>query len=143
MSIIPNPAYIREREETAKQDGEVRTYFDPTAFEWFGCNALPRSKKEYVRFDGKTVYISAKACRMAGFSPGERVVFGLNKKYFAIRRAGENENGFLLTLSGKKSCALAFSGTGIKKIADILGNVEVTCDGNMLVGRRPENSECS
>jgi len=115
MNKIPNPALIREREEAARVKSEVKTYFDPSAFEWIGRNEAPKNCLPYIRF-GRQIYISAAAVRQAGLKRGDKVVFGFNKKYFAVRKAKEEEKGFLLSQSSAKdSQALVFSGAAIVK----------------------------
>jgi len=122
----PIPAYIREREEAAAQPSDTRTYFDPEAFEWFGRV----KRKPFLRISER-VYISVAALKLAGINAGDRVLLGVNKKYVALRKAGE------------EGCKVVFNHGAwfwTPKNFPVKGTIEVKWDGNMLVGRRPEEA---
>lgn len=126
----PNPALIREREEAARPASEVKTYFDPQWFTWFKPGG---AKGAYIRITDKNVFISAEARRLAGLEAGDRVLIGFNNKFVAVRKAAD---GFLLTVNhGAKINTPRLRDFPVK------GRVEVTWDGNMLVGRRSESED--
>jgi hypothetical protein len=127
----PNPALIREREEAAKPAGEVRTYFDPQWFTWFKPGGAKGGA--YISITDKNVFISAEARRLAGLEAGDRVLIGFNNKFVAVRKAAD---GFLLTVNhGAKINTPRLRDFPVK------GRIEVTWDGQMLVGRRSEDAD--
>jgi len=129
VNKIPNPAFIRERERAASGASEVRTYFDPAAFEWFKPGGLKDGA--YIRITDKNLFISVEARRLAGFRTGDRVQLGYNSKYVAVRKAGDGEDGYLLTINHGAKIA-----TPKLRYFPVKGRIEVFWDGNMLVGRR-------
>jgi len=66
-----------------------------------------------------------------------KIVFGMNKKFIAIRKASEGEKGYILQAGGKNSSSLICSATAFIRTAGVQGHIELTWDGHMLVGRRP------
>jgi len=137
MPKQPIPALIREREESVKVDGEVKTYFIPESFEWYTGEG-----EAFITISDKGIYISSAAAKLAGFMPGEKVKLGKNKANLAIMRS---EEGFRLTKDGRNCFKVSYKGFIAKLDGDRggdRGRVKVQWDGNMLVGRRSKSEDC-
>ena len=138
--IYPNTSQLAEEENL---NSEVKTYFLPEAFTWIG----KKQSKCQVGMKKYKFFICSSAAQKAGLKVGDRISFGVNKKYMLIKKDEESE---IQCLEGDKrkrkrreyETLRITTIFALKKVLKENGwpesfIVDVKLQDNMLVGEKP------